>query len=201
MLPQLRTSGGVALSAAVALLFLSACASTAAAPRAAQSSPSSSLSPSQSHSRPATARNPAISPADMINVADEVRKVGSTDPSFVDLAYLGGRKFVTYRCNLATPIGDEPYRQAVAASSVQLVFQSAMLCTNQIHRLDQLVMASNMWLTQHGVQTASFGGGTPGPYVIGYSESSPPSNSLLGRFLIYGPRTVVFKHQNGFTAN
>jgi len=50
-------------------------------------------------------------------------------------------------------------------------------------------------MRSHGVRLQSYGAGTPGPYMLGYTEPEVPDDSLLSPFLVFGPGTVVFMHE------
>jgi hypothetical protein len=133
-----------------------------------------------------------LAPYAQIDVADRIRQVGEEDRSYVDLRLLVGDHFVIERCSRSGQVTESVYRDAVAASA-HVSFERASLCADQTAALTRLVMDNQAWLARNGVQVASFGAGTPGPYVIGYSGGSRPSDTLLRRFLIYGPGTVIFK--------
>jgi hypothetical protein len=170
---------------AVGVWLLAGCASS---PRAAVPAKSA---PSAVGSRVSSSKS--LAPYAQIDVADRIRQVAAKDRSYVDMRLLVGNHFVIDRCSRGGQTTETTYRDAVAGSA-QVSFERATLCADQTAALTRLVTNNQAWLAQNGVQVSAFGAGTPGPYVIGYSERSRPNDTLLRRFLGYGPGTVIFKH-------
>lgn len=170
---------------AVAVTVLAGCASS---PRAAAPAKSA---PSAAGPRVSSAGSPA--PYAQIDVADRIRQVAKEDRSYVDMRLLVGNHFVIDRCSRGGQTTETTYRDAVAGSA-HVTFDRATLCADQTAALTRLVMDNQAWLARNGVQVSTFGAGTPGPYVIGYSGRSRPNDTLLSRFLGYGPGTVIFEH-------
>jgi hypothetical protein len=135
-----------------------------------------------------------LTEADTIDIADSIRAAGVGDPGFVSLRYGGGRTFVVQRTG-STTAADESRYLAALPSGVQATFERALLSNEQVAAIDKIVAKKVGWLQSHGVRLQSFGAGTPGPYLLGYTETYAPDDSLLAPFLVFGPGTVAFKHE------
>jgi hypothetical protein len=135
-----------------------------------------------------------LTEADTIDIADSIRAAGVGDPGFVSLRYGGGRTFVVQRTGSTTATDESRYLAALP-SGVQATFERAILSNDQVAAIDKIVAEKADWLRSHGVRLQSFGAGTPGPYVLGYTETDAPDDSLLTPFLVFGPGTVAFKHE------
>ena len=128
-------------------------------------------------------------------VTEKLQIISEDDDAYASTAVAPPRLIIyIYRSSAPTTVSERDYR-AVVPADIALEFLPALMSLKQTQQLQALVIERTKWLTDHGVEISSLGGsGRGGPYVIGYAERTPPDDSLLRPFEIFGTGTVVFEH-------
>jgi hypothetical protein len=116
-----------------------------------------------------------LTEADQIDIADSIRVAGASDKAFVSLRFGGGRTFVVQRTG-STTAADKSRYLAVLPSGVQGTFERALLSSDQVTAISKIVAERTDWLRSHGVRLQSYGAGTPGPYILGYTQPEAPDD-------------------------
>lgn len=128
-------------------------------------------------------------------VSEKLQIISEGDDAYASMALAAPESIIyIYRAAAPTTVSERDYR-ALVPTDIAVQFLPALMSLKQTQQLQALVLERTQWLTDHGVEISSFGGGGfGGPYVIGYAERTPPDNSLLKPFEIFGAGTIVFEH-------
>ena len=128
-------------------------------------------------------------------IAQQLTAIGTQDAALENVWIAPPRLLIQiYRTTAASSVSESTYSAAVPAG-IEIEFLPALLSAGQEHQLDTLVESRRQWLADNGITLSQYGGnGRGGPYHVGYSEQTPPDNSLLQPFQIFGADTVVFEN-------